>query len=886
MGNRVSKGLLKKIQQTISYLNSFQETYPNHYLNKDKSLSDSDGFLQSLASELNLILDDFSKIFLNKNITLNEVEQFGREIKSLQIDSDNWSANELINITQPLNKELILLPNKFSNEMLAVARNTVEISKIVSNANEIKNAISNNPSEFIYQQILKDVISLHSDLIKENEERFLFINQCSLNFDHWLANHNDSIANIISRNNEALDNTNWLNTWLEYIRLKNRLYGQGFKNLIGALEGSNMESQDLQNIVTLVINYQLTTEIFASSPDLATFIGLEQTAIQQRFKEYDIQILKLQRKKIAFKASRSLPPIGISTGMVKNLTEVSLIRQELGKKTRHIPVRSLLKRASNAIQTLNPCFMMSPMSVAQYLEPGKLTFDLVIMDEASQIRPEDALGAIARGKTLVVVGDPKQLPTTNFFNKVLNDDFEEDQVALQVSDSILEAVMPMFNTRRLRWHYRSKHESLIAFSNHHFYDDDLVLFPSPFKSSPDFGIKLHRIPRGRFVNRRNVEEAQELVKSAADHLINHPDESLGIVAMNSEQRDEIEKQLDQLAKDNPVLLRAYEDNKSSQEPLFIKNLENVQGDERDVIYISMTYGPEQIGGRTMQRFGPINTNVGWRRLNVLFTRSKKRMNIFSSMTSGDVLISPTSSRGVKSLKAFLEYSDTGHLHNTKITGKAPDSDFELAVISILDKHGYECEPQLGVAGFFLDIAVRDPGKPGRFLMGIECDGATYHSAKSARDRDHLRQEILESLGWKIKRIWSTDWFKHPEAQIQPILNELEKLKTPISDAPQYTDVLDDSSENIISHFEIEPYQLIGIKDRLLSYDRDVIRVAFPETNENYRLLRTEMLNVLLELLPTSKVEFQEVVPAYLRIGTDANEAKFLDEVLNIIADYA
>ena len=500
-----------------------------------------------------------------------------------------------------------------------------------------------------------------------------------------------------------------------------------------------MQSHDLQSIVNLVIHHQLATEIFTASPDLSSFIGLEQNSIQQKFKEYDAQILKLQRQKIAFKASRSLPAMGVSTGKVKNLTEVALIRQELGKKMRHIPVRSLLKRASSAIQTLKPCFMMSPMSVAQYLEPGKVKFDLIIMDEASQIRPEDALGAIARGTTLVVVGDPKQLPPTNFFNKILNEDFEEDQVGLQVSESILEAVMPMFDTRRLRWHYRSKHESLIAFSNKNFYDSDLVLFPSPFKTSPDFGIKLHHIQKGRFVNRRNVEEAQELVKSAANHLVYRPNESLGIVAMNSEQKDEIEKQLLQLTKDDATLLTAYEKNKSSLEPLFIKNLENVQGDERDIIYISMTYGPEQIGGRTMQRFGPINTNVGWRRLNVLFTRSKKRMHIFSSMTSGDVLVSSTSSRGVQSLKSFLEYSETGHLHNTKATGKAPDSDFELSVIRILEKHGYECEPQLGVAGFFLDIAVRDPGKSGRFLMGIECDGATYHSAKSARDRDHLRQ---------------------------------------------------------------------------------------------------------------------------------------------------
>ena len=455
--------------------------------------------------------------------------------------------------------------------------------------------------------------------------------------------------------------------------------------------------------------------------------------------------------------------------------------------------------------------------------------------------------------------------------------------------------MPMFTNRRLRWHYRSKHESLIAFSNKHFYDSDLVIFPSPFKASPEFGVKQHFVPRGRFAGGRNVEEAQEVVRVAANHIINNPHESLGIVAMNAAQRDEIEKQLDQLAKDSPELLKAYEINKSSEDPLFIKNLENVQGDERDIIYISMTYGPEQIGGRTMQRFGPINSDVGWRRLNVLFTRSKKRMHIFNSLSSGDILLSSTSSKGVQSLKAFLEYTETGHLHQTYTTGKASDSDFEVAVIQMLEKNGYECEPQLGTAGYFLDIAVRDPDKPGKFLMGIECDGATYHSARSARDRDHLRQEILESLGWKIRRIWSTDWFKHPQAQIQPILNELEKLRTPFLKGQKVVDdgikdidieLVDEEINSKVENVVVISTANITIRDRLLSFDRDVIRSEFPKTDESKRLLRDEMLNILLEHLPTSKAEFQEFVPSYLRTGTITYEAKFLDNVLGIIADYA
>ena len=221
-----------------------------------------------------------------------------------------------------------------------------------------------------------------------------------------------------------------------------------------------------------------------------------------------------------------------------------------------------------------------------------------------------------------------------------------------------------------------------------------------------------------------------------------------------------------------------EEDSQRDEPLFVKNLENVQGDERDLIFISMTYGPQEPGGNVYQRFGPINSEVGWRRLNVLFTRAKKRMHIFSSMGSTDIIVGSTSKRGVHALHDFLAYCETGILHKIKRdTGRAPDSDFEIAVMDWLRNEGFECVSQVGIAGFFIDVAVVDPANQGHYLMGIECDGATYHSAKSTRDRDRLRQAILERLGWRIRRIWSTDWFKNPEAELKPIIRELHELKT-------------------------------------------------------------------------------------------------------------
>lgn len=892
--DEAKNGFGDKLDLLLSGLTELQINYKNHPISKSKTqiLSGEDGAIKKFNLWLGSAIQYLNSVFKNKECTLSLMEQYQYEIKQLQTDASNWNNSEFLSLINPFDIFLSVEPNSFSETSLSSAKSTLKIAKHINNSSLLKEMLLRSPSEITYQQVKQSLQPLSIYIDKEKVSRDQFIKLGNVDFDHWIESCDDQIINLLRRNDSAISKIDWLNTWLDYIKLKNRLLRQGFQNIIDELENSQLKSQDLQDIVNLVIFNQISKEIISKIPELANFTGLEQTAIKQNFKVHDSELLTLQRKKIAFKASREKPPQGISTGKVSDYTNIGLIKHEANKKTRHVAIRSLLKRAGDAIQVLKPCFMMSPMSVAQYLQPGKFNFDLVVMDEASQIRPEDALGAVARGARLVVVGDPKQLPPTNFFNKVIDEE-DDDFVGLQDSESILESVMPMFKTRRLRWHYRSKHESLIAFSNQSFYDSDLVLFPSPFKTSSEFGVKLHRVQRGRFVNRRNVEEASELIKTVATHLIEKPHESIGIVAMNSEQRDEIEKQLDQQAKGFPALLNAIELNKNSEDPLFIKNLENVQGDERDVIYISMTYGPEKVGGRTMQRFGPINSGVGWRRLNVLFTRSKKRMHIFTSIPSTEILENPTSSRGVKALKAFLEYAESGHLHQPKVSGKASDSDFEISVMKMLNEHGYDCEPQLGVAGFFLDLAVRDPGMPGKFLMGIECDGATYHSAKSARDRDCLRQEILESLGWRVKRIWSTDWFKNPQAQLQPILNELEKLKTPIK-----IETTDNTHNELIQTIQIDERSFeelsqklqteseMTIEERLLAFDKDVIRAEFPKTDINQKLLRREMLDALLEHLPTSKAEFQEYVPAYIRTGTVTYEAKFLDDVLAIIADYA
>ncbi|MCY1344369.1 putative DNA helicase [compost metagenome] len=709
----------------------------------------------------------------------------------------------------------------------------------------------------------------------------------------WKQTDLNDLTAIGRRLQWAAQNEELLEHWLEYRRLRKRLADLGFESVILAVESQTLAAERTRDACLLGLMDAWAKQILEDNPALGQFSGKDQEAIRARFAEIDNQLTRLQREQLASKIDQHKVPEGNNSGKVKERTQLALLKHEAGKKTRHESIRSLMLRATEALQGLKPCFMMSPMAVAQYLPAGKVHFDLIVMDEASQMRPEEALGAIARGSQLVVVGDPKQLPPTNFFARQGgNDDDESEDLSLaQDSESILEAAMPLFKLRRLRWHYRSRHESLIAFSNKAFYDSNLVVYPSPHRESNEFGVKFALVARGRFVDQRNIEEAEVVAKAIEHHLLHRPEESLGVVAMNLKQAEQIERTLEQLAKQNSELQAALDRNEETGEPLFVKNLENVQGDERDVIYISTTYGPMEIGGTVPQRFGPITGSDGWRRLNVLFTRSKKRMQVFASFTASDVVATGTSSRGVLALRDFLHFAESGRMPHIRESERTPDSDFEVAVIEALERHGYQCEPQVGVAGFFIDLAVRDPGQPGRYLMGIECDGAAYHSAKSARDRDRLRQSVLEQLGWRIRRIWSVDWFRNARLQLEPLLQELATLRT----EPAAEMALEQAEEQVIQQVAAEQSQHAeritqeggtSLRDKLIYLDQEIIRPALPSTPDNRRLLRPAMLEALLEFKPADRSEFQQRLPGYLREGTDPAEGRFIDDVLTVISDYA
>ncbi|MBO0359505.1 DUF3320 domain-containing protein [Hymenobacter sp. BT186] len=457
--------------------------------------------------------------------------------------------------------------------------------------------------------------------------------------------------------------------------------------------------------------------------------------------------------------------------------QMLVLRNEFAKKARHLPLRKLMQQAGRAVQAIKPVFMMSPLSVASYLPPGAVEFDLVVFDEASQVKPVEALGAIARGRQLVVVGDSKQLPPTSFFDSLTGagEDTDEDNVTADIQ-SILELCKArQMPERMLRWHYRSQHQSLIAASNHLFYHDKLVVFPSP-GGQEELGLAYHYLPGTyyeRGTTRTNPLEAQAVAEAVLRHARTNPHRTLGVVAFSTAQRQAIQDALEKLRRQHPETEAFFSGH--PHEPFFVKNLENVQGDERDVILISIGYGRTQEGYLAMN-FGPLNGEGGERRINVLISRAKQRCEVFTNLTADDLDLSRTTAKGVAALKTFLAFAQHGRLPENQETSLAEESPFEEAVHRALTARGYVVRPQVGSQGFYIDLAVVDPDQPGRYVLGIECDGAMYHRARSARDRDRLRQQVLENVGWRLHRIWSTDWFRNPTAEIERAVQAIEQAR--------------------------------------------------------------------------------------------------------------
>ncbi|KAA0888137.1 DUF3320 domain-containing protein [Oryzomonas rubra] len=584
------------------------------------------------------------------------------------------------------------------------------------------------------------------------------------------------LATLVERSELWLENLNGLKPWCHWRSVRSEGKALNLEPIIDAYESQGLATEKLQDAFERGYYQWWCDTIISGAPILSGFFSSDFEDKIQQFRLTDDRYTRLTRQEIQARVSARLP-----RGQVDNPnSEMGLLRRQIQRQRGHLPLRALLQKLPNLLPRLKPCLLMSPISVAQYLDPAHPPFDLVVFDEASQIPVWDAVGAMARGKEVIIVGDPKQLPPTNFFSRAdTGDGADADDSLVEDLESILDdCIAAQLPERHLNWHYRSRHESLIAFSNYHYYGNRLLTFPSPHQ---ELGVSFRPVTgeydKGK--SRTNKTEAKAVVDEVLRRLCD-PELcrfSIGIVTFSLAQQLLVDDLLEEARRQHPEIEPHFSD--GSAEPVFIKNLENVQGDERDVILFSICYGPDAVG-RVSMNFGPINRDGGERRLNVAVTRARQEVIVFSTLRAEQIDLSRSRAQGVADLKCFLDYAERGTVAIAERQASDPagecESPFEEQVCDALRDKGYIVHPQVGCSGYRIDLAIVDPDKPGRYLLGIECDGANYHRSKTARDRDKLRESILRGLGWNLHRIWSTDWWEKPAEELVRIEEAIETAK--------------------------------------------------------------------------------------------------------------
>jgi very-short-patch-repair endonuclease/DNA polymerase III delta prime subunit len=634
---------------------------------------------------------------------------------------------------------------------------------------------------------------------------------CSrLNLDHQIAFDTD-INNVLFDNTSSKlklwkENITNLQKWGQFTVRREECLETFAAPIINLIDSDVMEANDIipcfkGNFAEALIRYA-----FTERPTLASFMGELHEKKIESFKELDSELIVENRQRLAHLLYKKQPSI-LNGASPKS--ESGILLGEFNRKRKHMPIRKLMKNAGGLIQKIKPCFMMSPLSIAQFLDPLGIKFDVVVFDEASQVRPQDALGSLLRANQCVIIGDTRQLPPTSFFDKMIDSMEENDEdmtTPLSDIESILHLCKRNFPAKNLRWHYRSRHESLIAVSNQEFYDNRLVIYPSPIADLDHLGLKFVHLPdtvydRGKSsVNRK---EAQAVAQAALEHFTKYPEKSLGIGTFNLKQQQAILEEVEMLLMKHPEMTEFFESKRPDH--FFVKNLETIQGDERDVIFISVGFGYDKNNNLNLN-FGPLNREGGERRLNVLITRAREKCVVFSNFKSKDLATNNNSPFGVRALKTFLDFAENRNLHSIDSKEENLDSPIEKSVHDFLIDCGYDVEKKVGCGGYRVDLAIVDSRAPGRYLLGIECDGDKYHSSKVARDRDRLRQQILENLGWTIYRIWSTDWYRNKNNCQVNLKNFIEQIKSKDIEQPKNKNVsLKKSQQNVGTGVEREQF---------------------------------------------------------------------------------
>ena len=687
------------------------------------------------------------------------------------------------------------IPGKLQDVLMFLNRKQHFSAMIQTLSEDTRNALSRFPTRDEYQTAMNAVKAYRekADAFPGGLEAIRAINAKKQAVDSIEDFRNSCIQaadaerafNDLLQRESCMDTADWAEQETEFCQyllehpaaLKDRgLYNHirkecieaGLQPAVDAYE-NGLASEHLTAAYKKGLYYALITEIIYTDDVLSSFSGVTFNESVQQFKRLDESMLQQTKSEIFYLLASRIPSSWDSPEIGR---ELNLLRKAIGSNARGMSIRTLFERIPHILQDLCPCMLMSPNSVAQYLSQNNDLFDVVIFDEASQLPTCKAIGALARAENAVIVGDPKQMPPTSFF---AGSGPNVEDLALDDLDSILDDALALgIPSQHLQWHYRSTHESLIAFSNHQFYNNKMYTFPSA-NDRERHVVAVH--VDGVYRNSTNIKEAEAVVAEIVRRF--HDPElkklSIGVVTFNTKQQALIENLLAKQFQTDPEL-DAWAN--AGEDPLFIKNLENVQGDERDVILFSIGYGPDE-KGRISMNFGPINQAGGGKRLNVAFSRARVMMMIFSSIGSSDIRVTENSPDGLVAFRDFLKFAE-GHDLNPG-AAEAKTSGFTRAgimnsIIQAITENGFQCVPMVGHSDFHVDISVVDPYEPTKYLMGILLDGEGYRQTADTRDREVAQINVLKNLGWVLYRVWTIDWWDNREKELKKLLNLLEKLK--------------------------------------------------------------------------------------------------------------